>query len=80
MGRATLELFKGNFIISIKYNILSIPFTIIAITSLIWLIVDLLKKRETFFVYILMDIKIKFKLLIFGLILIDWIANILREI
>jgi hypothetical protein len=80
MGRATLELFKGNIISSLNYNILSIPFNLTIIISLLWLIIDLIKKKETFFKYINHEIKMPYKLLVLGLIIIDWNINIFRHI
>lgn len=80
MGRATLELIKGNFISSWYYNVLCIPFTIAVFASLIWLLFDLIKRRETFFTFIRKDFGFKFKFALFGLILVDWIINIIRKI
>lgn len=80
MGRASLELIKGNYISSWHYNILCIPFTIAVLISLIWLIVDLIKRKETFFTFIKKDFGLKYKIVLFGLILIDWTVNIVRQI
>lgn len=80
MGRASLELIKGNLISSWVYNVLCIPFTIAVLISLVWLIVDLLKREETFFTFIKKDFGLKYKIVLFGLILIDWTINIIRQI
>lgn len=52
MGRATLELFNGNISQSFQYNILCIPFTIGIVSSLFWMIFDLINNKETFFVFL----------------------------
>jgi hypothetical protein len=80
MGRAFLELIKGNFISSWDYNILCIPFSIAVFISLTWLIWDLVKKKDTFFTFINKDFGLKYKIVLFGLILIDWTVNIIRKI
>lgn len=80
MGRATLELLKGNVLKSFDYNILCIPFTLSIIISLIWLLRDTFIKKETFFSFIKQDIKLPFKLILFSIIIADWILNIIRQI
>jgi len=78
MGRATLALLNGDIPLSFSYNILCIPFTLAIIISLAWLTIDILIKRETFFKFVKQDISNKYKLLLFGLLIIDWTINIIR--
>jgi hypothetical protein len=80
MGRASLSLLKGEIVSSFHYNILCIPFTLTLIISIVWMIKDVVKKQETFFKFIGQKISLKYKLLLFGLIFIDWIFNIIRGI
>jgi hypothetical protein len=80
MGRASLELIKGNLISSWDYNILCIPFSIVVFISLFWLILDLAKRKETFFTFIKKDFGLKYKIVLIVLILIDWSVNIIRQI
>lgn len=80
MGRATLELMKGNFMETFKINILCIPFNLIVFISLVWMLIDLLKKRETFFYFIQRDIKRPYNFLIFILIAFDWAINIINKV
>jgi hypothetical protein len=80
MGRATLELMKGNIVSSFDYNILCVPFTLIILISLLWLLTDIIKKQETFFKFIGQQLNLKYKFILFGLILVDWTINIIREI
>ncbi len=80
MGRATLEIMRGNIIASFQYNILCIPFTLAIITSLVWLVTDLAKNKETFFSFIKRDIATPYKLLLFMLVGIAWAVNIVRQV
>jgi hypothetical protein len=78
MGRATLALFKGDIPLSFSYNILSIPFTLAVLISLGWLVADVLQQKERFFKFMQQDISKKYKLLLFTVIMIDWVINIIR--
>jgi hypothetical protein len=80
MGRATLELIKGNIALSFNYNILCIPFSLSIIISLVWLLSDIIKREETFFRFIKQDIRAPYRLLLLTLIFLDWSVNILRNI
>ncbi|GDX53208.1 hypothetical protein LBMAG27_22550 [Bacteroidota bacterium] len=79
MGRATLELFNGNISQSFQYNILCIPFTIGIVSSLFWMIFDLINNKETFFCFLKMNLKSKYKILLISIIMIDWSINIIRR-
>ena len=80
MGRATLEIVKGNFLSSFKYHILCIPFTITVIVSLVWMSVDLFRRKETFFPFINKDIRLPYKILLFSLIAVSWVLNFIRQV
>jgi len=80
MGRATLEIMKGNFGSSFMYNILCIPFTIAVIVSFAWLIIDLYQKKETFFPFISSPIKLPYKILLFSILAFSWVINIIRQV
>jgi len=80
MGRATLELMKGNILSPFDYNILCVPFNITILIALLWLLTDFVKRKETFFYFIKQDIKIPCKFLLLILIIIDWTTNIIRQI
>jgi len=80
MGRATLEIMKGNFGSSFMYNILCIPFTIAVIVSFVWLITDLFQKKETFFPFINSPIKLPYKILLFSILAVSWAINIIRQV
>ena len=80
MGRATLELFRGNIAQSFNYNILCIPFTLTIIVSMFWLLADFVQRKETFFNFVKQDIKAKYKVLLFAVIIFNWTTNIIRHI
>jgi len=80
MGRATLEIMKGDLISSFKYNILCIPFTLTIIISLAWLLIDVLQSKETFFPFINSKIKLSYQILLFSLLAFSWIINIIRQV
>lgn len=80
MGRATLELMKGNLSEAFQYNILSIPFSIVIIISLIWMFADLFRQKDTFFVFIEKRMKFQYRILIFVVLVMDWVVNIIRGV
>jgi hypothetical protein len=80
MGRATNELFKGNFALSLQYHILAIPFSIFVLMILCWLGFDLYRKKETIFPFFDKKIRKKYIIFLFMLILSSWIINIYRGI
>ena len=80
MGRATLELMKGNIVASFHYNILCVPFTTAIIVSLVWLLTDIIKQKETFFGFVKQDFKPQYKFLLLALIIVEWTTNIIRQI
>jgi hypothetical protein len=78
MGRATIALFSGNIYQSLSFNLLCIPLTIAIILSVCWLLSDILNQRETFFNFIKHEINRKYKLIIFGILILNWTINIVR--
>jgi len=80
MGRATLEIMKGDFVSSFKYNVLCIPFTLAIIASLVWLLIDVFRRKETFFPFINSRINLPYKILLFSLIAVSWGINIIRQV
>jgi len=80
MGRATLELMKGKFVSSFYYNILCIPFSFAVITSLVWLLIDVFQRKETFFSFINSKISLPSQILLFILFAVSWGINIIRQV
>jgi hypothetical protein len=80
MGRATIELIRGNFAEAYHYNILSIPFSILILIALVWMFLDLFNSRETFFVFISKEMKFFYKVLIVVVLIVDWVVNIIRGV
>jgi hypothetical protein len=78
MGHATLALFHGNIPGSFSYNILCLPFTLVMIVALLWAIADIIRHSESFVKFIRRDISINFKVILFAVILTDWVVNLIR--
>ena len=78
MGRATLALLRGDVSLSLAFNILCIPFSVAITVSLTWLVIDLFRNRNTFFKYLEREMDLKFKILLYLIITINWIINIYR--
>lgn len=80
MGRASNAILNGDLFLSLKYNILGIPFSICICVSLFWLIKDIIKKENFFFEFLKRDLKNSYKIILLILILTSWIINIIRQI
>jgi hypothetical protein len=80
MGRATIALLQGHVAVSLHYNILCIPFTLFILISVLWIVADLIRDKDTFFPFMKRDFGTAFNILIFGIILVDWTLNIVRHI
>ena len=78
MGRATLALLQGNIAQSFSFNILCIPFSLGMMVSFCWALSDLLQHKESFYRFIRRDTRLYVKWVLFGLIMVDWILNIMR--
>jgi len=76
MGRASIELFKGNFAESLHFHWWAIPFHIMVWISLVWLIRDTIIKKDTFRPFIQRPMNTAWLGLIFILVLINWIRAI----
>jgi len=74
--RATLEIFKGNFLKSIFINPLAIVTNIFFFISLFWLIKDFVKNERTFLQFLKKDWYLRTKILFLILILLNWFWNI----
>lgn len=80
MGRATICLSKGDIIKSLHYNILAIPFNIFIIIIIIWLLYDIFSSKNSLYNFIKKPLKKHIKIIIFVLLIINWIINIYNEI
>jgi hypothetical protein len=73
MGRASIELFKGNIRESLHFHWWAIPQHLALITSFFWLLRDTLKKSDSFFKAINRPLSLKILVVIFILVIINWI-------
>ena len=72
MGRASIELFQGHVAESVHFHWWAIPFHIMLIVSLVWLIRDLLVKSDSYWKFIQKPLKSWILALIFVLVMVNW--------
>ncbi len=80
MSRATLFLFKGDIVESLHSNLLCIPFTLCIAIAFIWMITDLIKKKETFTPFMHRAFSGYTKWIVFIVLLFNWGINIYHHI
>lgn len=80
MGRASLALLHGNITQSLYYNLLCIPFTLFVAVSFLWLIKDLIMRKESFLILIKQPISKKHKIIILIILIANWIINIYHQV
>ncbi len=78
--RATLLLFKGQFLNSLLINPLAIITNVLILISVTWMVVDLIKGKETFLPLLKRDWSIKIKLTILPIVCVNWIWNIIKTL
>lgn len=78
MGRATLALLHGNIALSLSYNLLCVPFSLAILGGFCWSVIDMIHHKDSFYRFVRRDISLNSKLLLFGLLLVDWVVNIIR--
>ena len=78
--KATLQLFKGNFLNSFLINPLGILTNVLILISAVWMVVDVIKGKETLLPFLKRDWSIKIKLIILFVVCVNWIWNIKKMI
>ena len=73
MGRASIELFKGNILQSLHFHWWAIPLHAALITSFFWLLRDMIKGSDSFFRAMNRPVSIKILVVIFILVIVNWI-------
>jgi len=76
--RATILLFHGEFWKSILINPFGIITSILIIVSIIWMLIDILGSKETYFPFLKKDWNWKIKTILLLIIMINWIWNIIK--
>lgn len=76
--RATVLLFHGEFWKSILINPFGIITNILIIGSIIWMLIDILRSKETYFPFLKKDWNWKIKTILLLIIMINWIWNIMK--
>jgi hypothetical protein len=80
MGRATLLLFKGDLLASLRYHLLCIPFTVAIVSGVLWLIRDILFQQHTLAAFLKNPLHSAVRWGLVGSILGSWVVNMLRGI
>lgn len=73
LGRASIELFQGHFHEALHFHWLVIPFHILMLTALVWLIRDLIVGKDTFWNKVLKPMNSWILTLIFLAVIINWV-------
>jgi hypothetical protein len=79
MGRASILLSQGKLLESIWMHPLAIPFALASVIAILWLISDLILKRETLLPLLKRKLQWPYSLLLTGVVLAVWFWNIVRE-
>lgn len=78
MGKASLLISQGDFLGAFLMNPLAIPFAFAAITAIIWLTIDLIRKKESFLPLLSRKMKWPYFLALMVIIGGVWAWNIMR--
>jgi len=78
--RATIHLLHGEFWNSILINPFGILTNILITVSIFWMIMDIVKNKETFFQFLRQDWNNRIKFFALLIVLINWIWNIKKGI
>ena len=81
LTRGFLAIFDLDFYSALKYNILSVPFLLFFVISFIWLLIDVIRDKSTFFTKmnkILSDKKVL--IILFAVIIIATVLNNYKNI
>jgi hypothetical protein len=73
MGRASIELYKGNIAESVHFHWWAIPLNFMVIVSLFWLIRDIFKQSDSYWQFIRRPMKSWILVIIFLLVIVNWI-------
>lgn len=78
MGKASLLISQGDYLDAFLMNPLAIPFVFAAISAIIWLTLDLIRKKETFLPLLSRNLKWPYFLVLLAIIVGVWAWNIMR--
>ena len=78
--RATLQLLQGRLISSILINPFGILTNLLITFSILWMIIDIIKNKETFFPFLKKDWGNRIKYFALLIVLANWIWNIEKGI
>ena len=74
--RATVLLFNGEFLKSVLMNPFALITNFLIILSLLWLINDLVKDKNDYFIFMKRDWQLNYKIIFVVVVIANWIWNI----
>ena len=78
MGKASILLSQGELADAFFINPLTFPFALAALAAIIWIITDLIRKRETLILLLTQKMKWSYLIILLAMIMGVWIWNILK--
>ncbi len=76
--RATIHLLNGHLLKSVQINPFGLVSTILLMISVLWMLLDIFRKKETFFKFLKKNWSLEIKTLLFLIVIINWIFNIYK--
>lgn len=80
MGRASIELFQGHVCESLHFHWWAIPFHLLLLGSLVWLIRDTLVKSDSYWKFIRRPLKSWVLAILLVLVLINWVRALYLDL
>jgi hypothetical protein len=80
MGKASVLISQGDFWGAFLMNPLAIPFALAAISAIIWLTIDLIRKKESFLPLMTRRLKWPYFLVLLLIIGGVWVWNIMKDL
>lgn len=80
--RATVALLHGNFLESIQINPLAILTNVLIVASVIWMLIDLVRKKQSYFFFMKKKWNWNWKITMFLILTLiaNWILNIQKQL
>ncbi len=80
MGHGTVCLLKGNLKGVLEFNVLVFPFFAAVIIGICWMTIDLIRDKESFFPLLKRKFHPFIMIILFAVIILNWIWNIYRGV
>jgi len=80
MGRATVLISNGEIYKAFQTNPLAVPFAVAALIAIVWIMLDLIRKKETFLPLMKTPMKRPYLIILLAIIAMAWLRNILTAV